>query len=511
MSKFNEIIKNTTTNLAGGKANKMSPELELFFSCATTFLEDKFYEKADDRMNRIIGLCNCVQHYYIAQLAVYCRNVLNLRSVTHLLVATLARIHRGDSLVRRTMVRIALRPDDLTEIVAILGKPIPNQVKKGIENALHNFTPYQLAKYKMGNKKVKLVDLFNLTHPFPCVTSKNKIQKDIVSFADNVKNAATVFGIQSLNSEYIKKRFAFNETERNLAWKKLIKNELVCTDTWESEVSENGNTAEVWFKLLSENKLGYMALLRNLRNIENHKNEKLIKLACDKLLDKRAIENSKVLPFRFITAYDEVTDNDILEAIEKALEISLSNVPVFDGNTLVAIDSSGSMSGSGTKKDSLFRKAALLGVSLFAKNKADIICFSNMLSIPKLLRNDSFITNVNKLENNFQGGGTNTSLVFDFLKEKYDKWYSRVIIISDNESWLSVTQNKYTEYLNCVNKKELGGQIFFALDLAGYGTLDLKEDGKVFNLTGWNENIFNLMKLIEQKETILNNILKIRI
>ena len=38
--------------------------------------------------------------------------------------------------------------------------------------------------------------------------------------------------------------------------------------TWETELSERGNLAEVWEKLIhSRSGLPYMALLRNLRNI----------------------------------------------------------------------------------------------------------------------------------------------------------------------------------------------------------------------------------------------------
>ena len=39
--------------------------------------------------------------------------------------------------------------------------------------------------------------------------------------------------------------------------------------TWETELSSQGNSAEVWERLIVEKKLPYMALLRNLRNLLN--------------------------------------------------------------------------------------------------------------------------------------------------------------------------------------------------------------------------------------------------
>lgn len=37
--------------------------------------------------------------------------------------------------------------------------------------------------------------------------------------------------------------------------------------TWETELSSKGNTKQTWEALLANNKVPYLALLRNLRNI----------------------------------------------------------------------------------------------------------------------------------------------------------------------------------------------------------------------------------------------------
>jgi 60 kDa SS-A/Ro ribonucleoprotein len=74
-----------------------------------------------------------------------------------------------------------------------------------------------------------------------------------------------------------------------------------------------------------------------------------IDMACNLLCDESMISKSKVLPFRFATAYEEISKlgsssdvRKVLVAINKALDISAINVPKFDGETLVVLDVSGS-------------------------------------------------------------------------------------------------------------------------------------------------------------------------
>jgi hypothetical protein len=99
------------------------------------------------------------------------------------------------------------------------------------------------------------------------------------------------------------------------------------------------------------------------------------------------------------------------------------------------------------------------------------------------------------------GGGTNTSLVFEYAK-KAKKEYSRIIIISDNESWRSYSvQSTYDEY-----KKERGVNPFvYAIDIEGYGTTDIT--GKnVFHLTGWSDRLLDFIGRIEQGDTLVKYI-----
>lgn len=458
MSKFAQKVSNKTTNLAGGKAFSMNPEMELIHAVLTTFLENKFYEGGDARLERIKQLVALNKPEFVSKLAIVARLEFNLRSVTHVLIGELAKIHKGDSLVKDTIVACAIRPDDLIEIVAYVDKPLPKQVKRGVRNAILKYDRYKLAKYKGEGKDVNLVDLFNLTHP----------------------------KVQHANKEQKK------------AWKDLMKGNLASFDTWETEISNTKDKKKAWEALVLEDKLGYMALLRNLNNlIKNDVSEKVIDKAVKKLTDEKEVKYSKQLPFRFSTAYENVQGNrKLTDAISTAMDIAVSNTPGLSGKTLIAVDCSGSMSGDPMEKASIF------GATLTkANSNADLILYDTAVKELAVSGRTPVIDIAQTIKREATGGGTETSLVFRYAHQKA-KNYDRIIIISDNESWNEHSvQAIYNEY-----KTVTGTNPFvYAIDIQGYGTKDIT-GGKVYHLCGWSNRLLDFVGAIEKGDSLVEYI-----
>ena len=111
MSKFNTIIKekSVTLNYEGAEAFKLSAEMELYTAVVTASLSNKFYETTDERIERIVELVGKCDARFVAQLAIYARTKMNLRSVPLLLVVELAKHHSGDNLVSKTVEKVVLR------------------------------------------------------------------------------------------------------------------------------------------------------------------------------------------------------------------------------------------------------------------------------------------------------------------------------------------------------------------------------------------------------------------
>ena len=175
MAKFNMMssTQEKVTNLAGGKAFAESPELEFASLLLTSFVQDQFYRKESDALERVSELLDKgVPLEFAAKSAVYARDQFNMRSISHVVAAELASRVKESRWMRPFVRNVIVRVDDMLEILAYFEsshgrKPVPNALKRGIRDAFDKFDGYQLAKYRGEGKGVKLIDVVNLVHPEP--------------------------------------------------------------------------------------------------------------------------------------------------------------------------------------------------------------------------------------------------------------------------------------------------------------------------------------------------------
>lgn len=494
--KFNTSFKakDTAVNHEGAKAFTLSPEMELYTAIATTMLSDANYETADKRMERIVSLIQRVKPEFAAKLAVYARKKMNLRTAPVLLATELAKIHRGDSLVSRTVDNIVQRPDEITELLAYyqisnnrtgtkkLNK-ISKQVQKGLACSFNKFDEYQFAKYNR-DAEVKLRDALFLVHP----KAKDEIQQAL-----------------------------FN---------KIAKQELATPYTWETELSALGQQhfatpadkalafTVKWEELIDSGKLGYMALLRNLRNIlEANVSAAHINKLCEYLSNEKAVAGSKQLPFRFLAAYRELKSvtsgytGYVMDALEKAIMFSVKNMKGFDLDTkvVVACDVSGSMQKpvSAKSKVLLYDIGLLLGMLLQSRSKNVVSgMFGDKWKIVPLPAS-SVLANVDAFyqREGEVGYSTNGFLVLhDLVKRKYVA--DKIMMFTDVQMWDSQTGNKsmqntmaneWAQYRKIAPKAKL-----YLFDLAGYGKTPLRiEQNGVYLVAGWSDKVFDVMEAME--------------
>ena len=484
MSKFNnQSVGTRTTNLAGGVSYSETPKLEFVSLLLTSFVEDQFYRNASDSLTKLKGLINSIDDKeFIAKALIYARNEFGMRSISHAGIVELMRTVNGVNWTKQAVYNVVRRVDDITEILSYqlntYKKPIPNALKKGLAKAFSKFDEYQLSKYRGENKEVSLVDAVNILHPKP----------------------------NTVNAE---------------ALTKLINGTLKNIDTWESKLTQAGQVAEsddekaelkanAWAELISSKKIGYFALLRNLRNIVEQA-PYLTSIACGMLTDRQLIKKSLVLPFRYLTAINELEKipspeaRQILIALNNAVDISCDNIPEFKGKTLVVIDYSGSM---GSGMNSYRGKGTLFGALMAKANNADVMIFGDDAAYVPYNPQDSVLTiTKNIMKHNVGWGsqsndgeirvghGTNFNSIFTRIKGSYD----RIIIFSDMQGLRGYYSPiiKFNEYkLNNPNVS------LYSFDLAGYGTLEFPQRN-VYALAGFSEKIFNVMKLLEQDRNAL--------
>lgn len=467
MTKFNTSQTNKTTNRSGHAAYKMADKGKLVTQVLTSFFnEQKFYGDNSEEMKKTIKAVIAKEPQFVANLAVFARREFNMRSVAHVLTAFLAHEAEGKPFTRKVVRSVALRGDDVTEIMScylsMFGKPIPNALKKGIADVMQKFDEYTLAKYKGDGKALKMRDLLCLCRPTP-------------------KNA-----------------------EQSAMWKRLLEGELETPYTWETELSAKGNNADTWYKLIESGKVGYMALLRNLRNILTA-NPSNVNKVLQTIENPEMVKRSKQLPFRYLAAYKELANigsSKVFDALENAVEASIANVPKLAGRTVIAVDTSGSMGCflSQNSKTSCHEVAMLLGL-IANKICDDSIFYTFDTSIRK-----ETVSHRNGILNTATrsccGGGTNMYLPFEkMLKDKIKA--DRIIILSDNECNRPGWNNKPVQHLADEYRRRTGNDIWVhAIDLQGYGTQQFY--GRKTNIiAGWSEKVFNFILLAEQGEGTL--------
>lgn len=467
MAKFNSAVSNKTVNKEGHVAYKMTDKSKLITQVLCSFInEQKFYGDNTEEMKKTIQKVIASDPEFVSKLAVFARREFNMRSVAHVLTAYLAHEPNGKPYVRKTVKGVSLRGDDVTEIMAFylntFGKPVPNALKKGIADVLGTFDEYTLAKYKGDGNAVKMRDLICICHPKP----ENKAREEL--------------------------------------YKRCIEGNLEIPETWETQLSANGNNAETWEKLIDSGKVGYMALIRNLRNILNARPYNVDKVL-QKISDPVAVKKSKQLPFRFLSAYKSVGGNGtskVFDALEDAVDAAIDNIPRIPGKTVIAIDVSGSMCSTISSKSDVSCSEIALMLGLIANRICEesiVYTFDDTIRTMDVShRNGILYTTVHSRP---RGGGTNMGLPFrEMMRNRINA--DRVIILSDNMCNCGVGwwNNKTVQTLADEYRRSTGNNIWVhAIDLQGYGTQQFA--GPRTNIiAGWSEKVFDFINLAEVDE-----------
>jgi 60 kDa SS-A/Ro ribonucleoprotein len=487
MARFNATLApEMAPNLAGGESYVQNPKLELASLLLTSFVKDQFYRTADEQMAQVRLRLSVVDPLFAAKAAIYARDEFGMRSITHVIAPWVAYRATGTEWGKRFFDRIVVRPDDMTEILAIYWSgqnlSLPAAMKKGFAAALGRFDAYQLAKYRQEGKAVSLVDVVNLCHP-----------------------------------------------KATPALSALMKGELKNTDTWEAKLSAAGKDeetkAEAWSELIATRKIGYFALLKNLRNIAEQADILTLAAAGELLYDERLIRKSRVLPFRYATALEAIKgasiDTDakryLLGCIGKALDTALANVPDLPGKTLIAVDVSGSMTQTGyhggESKGALIDQASLFAAALYKKTTADLMLFDSTARFHVLDPGDTTLSLAGQIKSKATSGGTNFHSIFQESHRAYD----RIIILSDMQAWIGLGDirlggmsyptyngsNPKASYRDYVMRTKADPHIY-SIDLAGHGTSQFPES-RVYALAGFSDKLFDLMKLLEEDRNALVN------
>lgn len=252
------------------------------------------------------------------QVAVSLRHEDHIRTTPQVILVRAANhaASKGTGLIRKYAQGIISRGDEpavqLAYQIRAFGKTVPNSLKRAWNDYLSNLPEHQLAKYRMENKTVKTIDVVRLSHA----------KSDAIA--------------------------------------KLVKDELKLTKTggtWESIISAKGASKDTWLEAIEV--MGHMALLRNMRNFEKHG----VPVSAFEQKFLAGVLNGKQLPFRYYAAYSNVASLDFKAVIEKAMNISVDNLPKLSGKVASLCDNSGSAHGTMTSSAGTVRVSEIANLT----------------------------------------------------------------------------------------------------------------------------------------------------
>jgi len=494
MGKFNTHGYDTakTVNMEGGVSyNRQNVKREIASVILNSMLNgDLYYQKETSRVTQILDLIklasqNMSDTEFLAKAMVYTRNTANLRSVTHLMAVGLGENVSGNPIVRKALNKSLVRPDDLTETLALWntrhsdanGKAsmIPNSLRRAFKDVLEaRFDEYQLKKYSADNSKVKLKDVIKLAHP---------------------KGKYNVF-------------------------KKLLEGELAQAVTMNTKLSSGEKASVAFSDLLRERKMGYMQAVKHICNaLRDGVDNETLKLWADFITNDKAIANSRMLPFRYYDAWmevkklklDEFDKEFVKRTLETAFAKSAMNTGLVESNDRIAIilDESGSMSGDAFKYGKILAASTLL-----ALGESQVIFYAFATSARRINISAVQKSPFDWIEDfDANGGGTYFNAPLEALIKTGTK-ADKLIIFTDmqlyeaNNNWRNVNnKDNFDNYFAAYRRISPDVKTLF-WNLRGYtcGT-PLKLTKNVLEVSGFSESMLNVVaKMWQDPDALIKEI-----
>ena len=466
MSKFNKTTKEVTkinntpdtTNAIGYPAfDRNNIKQDIANVVLSSMLNgNSFYESEADRLKRIETTCSETEvSEFVAKAMVYARTIGNLRSISHFLAVLLAENAKGTTYLRTALTKSFQRADDLSECVSLWnsrnpGKMIPNSLRRAMRDKFETFDNYALKKYEQPRSSVKLRDVAKLCRPNPEL-SKGDIKALIEGRLPNIETAQTI-----------------------------------------NAGSSGSDRATNYKKALQERTLGYMAALKNIKNIlQSNPDEETIDLLCEFLRNENACLKSKVLPFRYVDAYNEIkclnADKFIIKKLIKAVEdaflISSRNIGISEPGEKVAIllDESGSMQGQPFNVGKSLMASMLCGL-----DKTNTIGYLWAYTAREVSVNGSPFEFLDKVQT--QGGGTNLGSAFYELTRNNTFVDTIVVFTDEQQNYFGNLPEMVKEYRKINPKVKI---LFWNLN--GYaGGTPLKLSNSILEVSGYSDKLLEV-------------------
>lgn len=361
-------------------------------------------------------------------------------------------------------------PADLADFLTILRGSGRGQggraVKRQINQFLNEISEYWVMKYNGRGRGYSLSDMVATAHPRP------KDEKQLALFRylrGHETDLALLPQLQALQKL---------RTTRNPASQihQIEKGKL----PYSVVTSILQPTRQIWEALMFQ--MPMFAMLRHLNAMDRagvFAKKKNIAYVTRRLTDAEALRQSRILPFRFVKAYETVQRTELREALEQAVELSIHNLPPLPGRTAIFLDRSGSMQGD------YLRIGSVLALALYKQTRGSSLfwLFDQRVQDAHPALDRAILAQADQIR---AQGGTDTGRPVRELREAEER-VDRIIMITDEQ------QNEGSPFYAELERyrRTMNPQLqAFIVDITPYRQAMVPpRDGQTFYIYGWSEAV----------------------
>ncbi|HEY0064654.1 MAG TPA: RNA-binding protein [Telluria sp.] len=476
----------TALNAAEAPAYEFSPRHQLAQYAATGCLNATYYASGEAQLARVLELCAQVDPAFIAQTAIYCRERGYMKDMPALLACVLAA--KGAPQLAPVFKRVINNGKMLRNFVQILRsgatgrKSLGTRPKKLVQAWLNKATEAQLLSAAIGNAP-SLADVIKMVHPKPADAWREAF------FAWVIGKPHKAEALPQAVKDYEQYKLDQTKAVPNVPFQMLTALPL-SAEAW-AAIALQGGWQMVRMNLNTFGRNGVYAL------------PGMTAMIAAKLRDEAAIAKAGVFPYQLMSAYKAASDDVpfvIREALQDALESTLSHVPQIEGGVIICPDVSGSMQspasgyrGTVTSTVRCIDVAALVSAAMLRTNpEARVIPFEGTVVNVKLNPRDTVMSNAEKLA--AIGGGATSCAAPLALLNRENARANLVIYVSDNESWVDARHGP-TETMRQWNMFKARNPLarLVCIDCTPNQTTQAIEREDVLNIGGFSDEVFKIV------------------
>ena len=385
-------------------------------------------------------------------------------------------------------------------------QPLPMQLRKALQFKLESFNEYQLSKALGENKEVSMADCIKLLRPNP---ERSKVRED---FFKRVIEGDVEFG-GSEETKQVQSELAKSKNRNSKSTKANVKKSI--------------DTSTV------------MAIVKNLVALDKagmFDDKEAVDSIVAKLTNKKEVQKSRLLPFRFYSAYEEVSKlsnsagkRRVMDALVEALDLSIDNLQDIEGYSAILIDRSGSMGYpvSGASNVTADVVACMLGAICFKKGIADVYVFANTCEqVTDISRKSTVMDIMKTIMRHHVGGGTYLDVALHTIKQNSKPgMYDNLIILSDGDCYSSrgksfslITNSYYygsgrrfntDGELNSLFEKKIVKKLYLDNLLGNEFTIANTDDFRKNLITGFSERVIDVINVYSSIGTGASDVRKV--